>query len=70
MTNDIRFTFSIGETTKDGLHLISSKTNWIGETTYNMFSVDLVSFSLHKIEICKYFSKTTLGISFREFHVN
>ena len=70
MTNDIRFTFSIGNTTKGGLQLISSKMNWIGDTTYNIFSVDLVSFSLHKIEICKYCPKTTLGSSFKEFHVN
>jgi hypothetical protein len=34
MTNDVPFTYSVGDTTRDDLHLVLSKTNGTDDTKY------------------------------------
>ena len=36
MTNNIRFTFSVNDTTKGALHVVLSKANRIGDIEYNV----------------------------------
>ena len=36
MTNNVRFTFSVGDTTWAFVNVVLGKTNRIGDTKYNM----------------------------------